>query len=98
MLPSSKRSDAAGGGAPALACMTKATPLLVVVGLWLAGRRRFASIAAVTLVLWTPVAWWLAQKSTKTPLVGPITIKPAAAAAAAPEAEKAAEPASGSGH
>jgi hypothetical protein len=63
-----------------------------------ASARTIVGIAAVTLVLWTPVAWWLAQKSTKTPLVGPITIKPAAAAAAAPEAEKAAEPAAGSGH
>ena len=63
-----------------------------------ASARTIVGIAAVTLVLWTPVAWWLAQKSAKTPLVGPITIKPAAAAAAAPEAEKAAEPASGSGH
>ena len=57
VLPSSKRSDTAGGIALALACMTKATPLLVVVGLWLAGRRRFATIAAITLVVWTTAAW-----------------------------------------
>lgn len=64
VLPSSKRSDVAGGGALALACMTKATPLLVVVGLWLAGRRRFAAIAAITLVVWTTAAWpWTGLES-----------------------------------
>lgn len=57
VLPSSTRTDGAGGVALALACMTKATPLLVVVGLWLAGRRRFATIAAITLVVWTTAAW-----------------------------------------
>lgn len=46
-----------------------------------AGARTIVGIAAITLVLWTPVAWWLAQNAARTPAVGPITIKPAAAAA-----------------
>lgn len=33
-----------------------------------------ATILAVTLLLWAPVAWWLAQRAAKTPLVGPVRI------------------------
>jgi len=32
------------------------------------------TIAAITLLLWAPVAWWLAQRAVKTPLVGPVRI------------------------
>jgi hypothetical protein len=54
------------------------------------------SIAAITMVMWTPVAWWLAHRSTQTPAVAPITIKPAAVVAAA--AEPAKQESGGSGH
>lgn len=54
------------------------------------------SIAAITLAMWTPVAWWLAHRSTQTPAVAPITIKPAAVVAAA--AEPAKQESGGSGH
>jgi hypothetical protein len=54
--------------------------------------RPVLSLVAVTLVLWTPVAWWLAQRAAQTPAVAPIAIKPAVIAKAAAEA---AEP---SGH
>lgn len=54
------------------------------------------SIAAITMAMWTPVAWWLAHRSTQTPAVAPITIKPAAVVAAA--AEPAKQESGGSGH
>jgi hypothetical protein len=57
-----------------------------------ASARTVVGLVAVTLVLWTPVAWWLAQRAAQTPAVAPITIKPAVIAKAAAEA---AEP---SGH
>lgn len=50
--------------------------------------RAVLSIAAITLAMWTPVAWWLAHRSTQTPAVAPITIKPAAVVAAAAEPAK----------
>lgn len=52
--------------------------------------RTVLSIAAITLVLWTPVAWWLAQRATKFPAVAPIHIRPAEVVASA---EHTAEPA-----
>jgi len=58
------------------------------------GARPVLTIAAVTLLLCAPVAWWLAQRTVKTPLVGPINILPAPAVASAePPAD-----ASGGGH
>lgn len=58
------------------------------------GARPVLTIAAVTLLLCAPVAWWLAQRTVKTPLVGPINILPAPAVAAAePPADT-----SGGGH
>ena len=63
-LPASRRTDTAGGLALALACMTKATPLLVVVGLWLAGRRRLARVSACALAGWAAAAWpWTGAQS-----------------------------------
>lgn len=53
--------------------------------------RTIVGIAAVTLALWTPAAWWFAVKSAKIPAVAPITIKPA------PEAPETAA-SSGGGH
>ncbi len=57
--------------------------------------RLVVSLAAITLALWTPVAWWLAHRATQTPAVAPIVIKPAPAVAAA---EPAKSDAGGSGH
>ena len=51
------------------------------------------TIAAITLLLWAPVAWWLAQRAVKTPLVGPVRIHAAPVVAAAET--PAAAPASG---
>jgi len=39
--------------------------------------KTIVGLLAVTLVLWTPVAWWLAIRATQTPVVGPIVVKPA---------------------
>lgn len=58
--------------------------------------RTIVGIAAVTLALWTPAAWWFAVKSSKTPAVAPITIKPAPEAPAAEAPAAAAS--SGGGH
>ena len=55
------------------------------------------SVAAITLALWTPVAWWLAHRSTQTPAVAPIVIKPAPVVATA-AAEPAKSESGGSGH
>ena len=49
--------------------------------------RLVVSLAAITLALWTPVAWWLAHRATQTPAVAPIVIKPAPAVAAADPAK-----------
>jgi len=49
--------------------------------------RLVVSLAAITLALWTPVAWWLAHRATQTPAVAPIVIKPAPAVAAAEPAK-----------
>ncbi|MEY2716140.1 MAG: hypothetical protein RIT24_2483 [Planctomycetota bacterium] len=57
--------------------------------------RLVVSLAAITLALWTPVAWWLAHRATQTPAVAPIVIKPAPAVVAA---EPAKSDAGGSGH
>jgi hypothetical protein len=57
--------------------------------------RMVVSLTAVTLALWTPVAWWLAHRATQTPAVAPIVIKPAPAVASA---EPAKSDAGGSGH
>lgn len=57
--------------------------------------RLVVSLAAITLALWTPVAWWLAHRATQTPAVAPIVIKPAPAVASA---EPAKSDAGGSGH
>lgn len=57
--------------------------------------RVILSIAAITLALWTPVAWWLAHRSTQTPAVAPIVIKPAPVVA---HAEPAKSDGGGSGH
>lgn len=46
VLPATAPRDAAGGLALGLGVVFKATPLLVIAGLWLAGRRRLALIAA----------------------------------------------------
>lgn len=59
--------------------------------------RTVVGLVAITLVLWTPVAWWLAQRATQVPAVAPITIKPAVVAAAASESSTNAS-ASTSGH
>ena len=48
--------------------------------------RTIVGLVAITLVLWTPVAWWLAQRATQVPAVAPITIKPAVVTAAASDA------------
>lgn len=47
--------------------------------------RTIIGLVAITLVLWTPVAWWLAQRAAQVPAVAPITIKPAVVAAAESE-------------
>jgi hypothetical protein len=52
--------------------------------------RTIVGLVAITLVLWTPVAWWLAQRAAQIPAVAPITIKPAVVAAAASESSSAA--------
>jgi hypothetical protein len=36
--------------------------------------RTLVSVAAVTMVLWVPVAWWFAQKATQQPGVGPVVL------------------------
>ena len=59
--------------------------------------RLVLSIAAITLALWTPVAWWLAHRATQTPAVAPIVIKPAPVVATA-AAEPAKSDGGGSGH
>jgi len=59
--------------------------------------RLVLSLAAITLALWTPVAWWLAHRATQTPAVAPIVIKPAPVVATA-AAEPAKSDGGGSGH
>lgn len=49
--------------------------------------RLVVSLAAITLALWTPVAWWLAHRATQSPAVAPIVIKPAPAVAVAEPAK-----------
>ncbi len=67
-----------------------------------ASARMMLSIATLTLVVWTPVAWWMANRAAQTPVVAPIRIlaaiqpptaaQPAAASAGAhAPAEKTAE-------
>ena len=67
-----------------------------------ASARMMLSIATLTLVVWTPVAWWMANRAAQTPVVAPIRIlaaiqppaaaQPAAASAGAhAPAEKPAE-------
>ena len=62
-----------------------------------ASARMMLSIATLTLVVWTPVAWWMANRAAQTPVVAPIRIlaavqPPAAASAGAhAPAEKTAE-------
>lgn len=67
VLPPTKARDTAGGLALGLVVLTKATPLIAVVGLFALGRRRLALIAVgaaavVTLAAWpwTGVEPWLA--------------------------------------
>ncbi|MFM7052107.1 MAG: hypothetical protein ACKOYN_08260, partial [Planctomycetota bacterium] len=38
--------------------------------------RTVVGIAAITLVLWTPAAWWFAATRAKTPGVGPVAVVP----------------------
>ena len=59
--------------------------------------RLVLSLAAITLALWTPVAWWLAHRATQSPAVAPIVIKPAPVVATA-AAEPAKSDGGGSGH
>lgn len=54
------------------------------------GARTVVGIAAVTLVLWTPAAWWFAATRAKAPGVGPVAVVPREAPAKA-EGEAAAE-------
>jgi hypothetical protein len=62
-----------------------------------ASARMMLSIATITLVVWTPAAWWMANRAAQTPVVAPIRIlaaiqPPAAASAGAhAPAEKPAE-------
>ena len=62
-----------------------------------ASARMMLSIATITLVVWTPAAWWMANRAAQTPVVAPIRIlaavqPPAAASAGAhAPAEKTAE-------
>ena len=67
-----------------------------------ASARMMLSIATLTLVVWTPAAWWMANRAAQTPVVAPIRIlaaiqpptaaQPAAASAGAhAPAEKTAE-------
>jgi hypothetical protein len=49
-LPATVGLEIAGGTALALAVLTKATPAVVVVGLWVVGRRRIASVAMALAV------------------------------------------------
>lgn len=52
-----------------------------------ANARGFVGIAAVTTVLWVPVAWWYASAQAKKPGVGPVAlVERAGEAAAEPEA------------
>jgi hypothetical protein len=58
--------------------------------------RGFVSIAAVTTVLWVPVAWWYASAQAKKPGVGPVALVERAVEASAESvaaAESSAEPA-----
>lgn len=67
VLPASRRVDAAGAVTLALACMTKATPVLVIVGLWFAGRRRFAVGTTVLLIVWVIGSWpWTGVEAWRT--------------------------------
>ncbi len=58
-----------------------------------ASARMMLSIATLTLVVWTPVAWWMANRAAQTPVVAPIrilaAIQPPTAAAASPTAASA---------
>lgn len=62
--------------------------------------RPILSIAAVTMALWTPVAWWFAYAAAQRPIVAPITILAAepVAAVEAPAAAEAAPASGSSGH
>ncbi|MGA1224777.1 MAG: hypothetical protein ACO31E_09445 [Phycisphaerales bacterium] len=67
------------------------------------GARTVVGLCAITLVLWSPVAWWLAAQAAQHPSVAPITIHPAAAHDAAQDASHdshaaSSAPAGGAGH
>ncbi|HXT72016.1 MAG TPA: glycosyltransferase family 87 protein [Vicinamibacterales bacterium] len=51
MLPATLGRDMAGGVALGLGVIFKATPILVIAGLWMCGRRRLAAIAAATAAI-----------------------------------------------
>jgi hypothetical protein len=65
VLPATRARDTLGGIALGVAVVFKATPAIAVAGLWLAGRRRLAMIAAavafalaLAALPWTPADAW----------------------------------------